>query len=114
MIIYDFYSDRTSGPIVDYLCTLIPHTRLVDYQLIEVDQDGVRNPGKEDIKSMAKLFTFGCEGETFHILIDKDDDVKVSIGSRLSNRIKVQDISERLVAHLTKVARDYKIKQVIE
>lgn len=118
MIIYDFYTDRTSGPIVNYLCTTIYNTKLIDYQLIEVDQDGVRNPDKNDIKSMAKLFTFASDGETFHILIDKDDDVKIGIGSRLSHILKIQTVSEKdmfrdnLVSHLTKVARDYKLKEI--
>lgn len=118
MIIYDFYSDRTSGPIVDYLCTLIPYTKLIDYQLIEVDRDGVPFSAAKD-KTKAKLFSFGSNGEAFHILITKDE-VKVSIGARLSSIIKQDTHEDRelfrdnLVSHLTKVARDYKIKQVIE
>ncbi len=103
MIMYDFYTDRTSGPIVNYLCALLPHTRLVDYQLIDVNQ---------------KLFTFGCEGETFYLLITKDDDVRVGIGQRLLDTIK-SDESYRdifrinLISHLTKVARDYKLKEIL-
>jgi hypothetical protein len=110
MIIYDFYSNRTSGPIVDYLCTLIPYTKLIDYQLIDVNNSDDK----------AKLFTFGSEGEVYHMIVTKDDDVKISIGYRLSSMIKQNTREDRelfrdnLVVHLTKVARDYKIKQVID
>lgn len=106
-MIYEFYSNRTSAPIVNYLCEFIPFTKLVDYE-----ENGDLSSNNTIYEG--KLFTLGSEGQIFKLLITKDDNLIFSINNSYRGKLgKFSDIDvERMKSYLMQVMRDHKLNTI--
>lgn len=74
-MIYNFYTNMTSAPIVNAISKWLPGVKLVDYKI---------DPNSKD-----KIFTLGYEGETFDFIISEEDGVSISMKvSAMINALK--------------------------
>lgn len=120
-MIYNFYSDKTSGPIVNYISKWLPSVKLVDYKIVDMSNNIFGENAKE--------FTFGYDGGTCRLIISHDDiisfvhpflsknksDVKFNIFYRTfvgSTSAKSTNYDE-MKTYLIQTIRDYKISNIL-
>ena len=109
MILYNFYSNLTSAPIVNYFGKYFPGTKLLSYNIVssEVNRFVAGSLGiDEDTEMGSKVFTFGWSNGSFSLIIQRDDKLFTSAPFPVE--------SEDIKSHLIQVARDYKINEVIK
>jgi len=115
VMIYEFFTDKTSGVLTNYLSDFsnIP-LKMIEYKIL----DHLESPIPEhDVKR----FTFGYDDESFHLYITKNDSIvlKPTLRSRIISKIFINfkqydsEINKTVRDYLLSLLRDYKLNQII-
>ena len=78
-MIYEFFTDKTSGILTNYLSSLadMPSLKMLEYSVFEYHTIYMRQ-GSTSREDNVKRFLFGFEGNTFKLYITPTDTISLS------------------------------------
>ncbi len=127
-MIYEFFSDKTSGILTNCLSSLanMPSLKMLEYSVLEYHTIYMRQ-GSTSREDNVKRFLFGFEGNTFKLYITPTDTISLSFednvmphtgsfhhfrlyytGSSLNNK-KVDEIKQSLIS----IVREHNLNKII-
>ena len=111
-MIYEFFTDKTTGPLTNFLSGLsnVP-LRMIEYKILDFF-------GEYDVKR----FTFGCDGEYFHLYLTKNDSIvlKPALKNRVFSKLSINlkqynsETTKTIREYLLSFVRDHKLNQIVK